>query len=135
MEKLNFKWGAVFNDNTLIQQFDQSGTEHKFQEVLDAQDRLVSFFIKSDLHHCIGIDLINGIIYVNSASNPIQELYTPKQDIRLIYFRRHVVTMGASEKQDRVTHCIGFQYRDVQGNNRKILAQIDEYGNVAFGGF
>lgn len=131
----NFKWHAVLKDGTQIDQIDQHGCEHLFQEVRDNFKQLVLFFITDTNGIKLTIDLIKGTLIIGNAQSRIEELKEIKENIRLIYFRRNKVTLsiGNDIQNHTVVQCVGFQYIDKLGNNRKIMAQIDEAGNILIG--
>lgn len=128
-------WHAVLKDKTQIDQVDQNGNEHLFQEVRDNFNHLALFFITENNKVKITVDLVRGLIYLGAPQEAIQELTEEKQNIRLVYYRRNKVTLGVgnSIQEKTVLQCVGLQYLDRSGSNRKILAQIDESGNILIG--
>jgi len=132
MKPLVFYWIAEFKDGTKINQFDNNGVEHRFQEIKDKIDNLCKFvLLKRDLSSYFSVNLIDGFITLNNYKTLDSNLIEKKNNIRLIFFRRH--TVGISEKGKELFHNIeyhlGFQYNDKLGNNRQIILQIDEKGN------
>ena len=130
MKSLSFYWMAEFS-NGVIFQF-ENGIEHKFQEVLDRINELEYFH----LYHKDGmsninfiVDLKKGLIKTLDAEEPkeIEE----KQNIRLIYFRRHRVTLTEAGKEvsHTITYHLGLQWNDNLGSNQKTILKIDEQGN------
>ena len=128
--KLSFVWQGLFSDGTKIEQFDKDGTEHKFKEIQDNFNKLIRFsLVNKDYSQCFTIDLQNGFIIYNNYRNI--QTKEEKQNIRLIYFRRHRVTLTEAGKEvsHTITYHLGYQYLDKLGNNRQIVLQIDEQGN------
>jgi hypothetical protein len=133
MISLSFTWVAIFSDNTKIEQF-ENGIENKFQLVKDKFDKLAYFNLTDKKGHMFTIDLINGRIGYNYLLLPYLEK-TNKQNVRLIFFRRHRVEIGTQdlkEKFHKITYHLGFQYLK-DGKNQKIILQIDEQGNWVLG--
>lgn len=139
---LDLIWTAVFNDKTLINQFDNYGTqteEHLFKEVLDNQEKLVKFVLKNIHTHIIYIvNLENGTI--NITLNGSEEL-EPDTDMlregsykyRLIYFRRvqrHFTPELIETEKPNITYFIGFQYTDSSSHNQKRFLKINSDGRL-----
>ena len=137
MNSLSFYWFALFNDNTVLPQFEDNGTENKFQKVIDRFADLKSFDIKhkeKDLD--IEVDLRHGVIYINDSQSNLDEFKkNEKTNIRLIYFRRHQVLFNASMQEigHKILYFIGYQYNDKEGQNCKVLLQLDAEGNIIVG--
>jgi hypothetical protein len=135
MDSLTFYWMAEFS-NGVIFQF-EDGREHKFQEVLDRINELEFFHLyhKDEmLEKNFIIDLKRGLIKTLDSQEP--ELIEPKENIRLIYFRRVKMQIGEhdlKEKSRTINYHLGFQYNDKLGNNRRIVLIIDEQGNWILG--
>jgi len=129
MKPLSFIWIALFKDNSKIEQFENK-IEHKFQEVKDKFDNLAYFNLTDRKGHMFTVDLINGRIGCNYLPLPYLEK-TDKQNIRLIYFRRHKVEMTEQliEKSHTIEYHLGLQWNDKEGNNRQIVLIIDKEGN------
>lgn len=134
MDSLTFYWMAEFK-NGVIFQF-EDGKEHKFKEVKDCINELEFFH----LYHKDGmsninfiVDLKRGLIKTLDSKEP--ETIEPKENIRLIYFRRHRVDLNQSgnEMGHSITYHLGFQYNDKLGNNRQIVLIIDKNGNWVTG--
>jgi hypothetical protein len=130
MDSLSFSWIALFNDNTKIEQFNEDGIENKFKLIQEKISELAYFNLTDKKGHFFTVDLINGRIGYNYLPLPYLEA-TDKQNIRLIFFRRHKVTLTESGKEVEhiVTYHLGFQYNDKNGNNRQIVLIIDSEGN------
>jgi len=136
MDSLSFYWKARFVDNSEISQFNKEGKETLFKEVKDKFDSLIYFYlIHKSLPICFTVDLINGLIFYNNHQKIDLNLIEKKENIRLIYFRRHTVelTENFKEKSHLIKYYIGFQYNDKLGNNRQIILQIDSEGNWVLG--
>jgi hypothetical protein len=128
MESLSFYWMAEFN-NGIVLQF-EDGIEHKFKEVQDRINELEFFHLhhkEKDLRFIV--DLKRGFIKFNDVEEP-KEL-EKKENIRLIFFRRHRVTLTEAGKEVShiITYHLGLQWNDNLGNNQKIILKIDEQGN------
>jgi len=133
--KLNLIWTARFRDNTILSQF-EGDKENKFKEVQDRFRELYHFSI----HHInkpltIGVDLIRGLIFLNQAQIADNDLIKTKDNIRLIFFRRHKVQLANNfvEKNHSITYFIGYQYTDKTGRNKKVIVQADQEGNIVIG--
>ena len=126
---LSFIWVAIFRDSSIISQFDVDGKEHLFKEVKDKFENLVYFNLTDRKGKLFTIDLIHGIIGYNYLALPYIEV-EPKENIRLIFFRRHKVEMTEQmvKKSHTIVYHLGFQYNR-NGKNRQIILQIDSEGN------
>jgi hypothetical protein len=81
------------------------------------------------------VDLINGRMGFNYLPLPYLEA-TEKENIRLIFFRRHQVKISERDLKElshTIEYHLGFQYNDKLGNNRQITLIIDEEGNWVLG--
>lgn len=134
MQELIFQWIALFKDNTKIEQFNENKTENKFQLVKDKFEDLAYFNLTDRKGHMFTVDLINGRIGYNYLPLPYLEK-TEKQNVRLIFFRRHKVeiTEKMMEKSHTIEYHLGFQYINKFGNNQKTILIIDEEGNWYLG--
>jgi hypothetical protein len=139
MNSLSFYWIAEFKDGTKINQFDNNGIEHRFQEIIkkDKFNNLSKFILlKKDLSYYFSVNLIEGFITLNDYKTVDPNLIEKKDNIRLIYFRRHTVKIGTQdlkEKEHTIEYHLGFQYNDKLGNNRQIVLIIDSKGNWVLG--
>ena len=140
MESLYFHWTAGFKDGTDLMQFNEDGTENKFKLVQEKINDLTIFYLyNKELSKIFIVDLQNGFISYGLMSlnknKQIELIKEEKQNIRLIFFRRHKVeiTENNIEKSHTIDYHIGFQYNDKLGNNRQIVLQIDEAGNWVLG--
>ena len=136
MAKLQFVWEAKFKDNSVIKQF-ENGTEHLFKEVKDRFNDLVLFSFKHiSKPLVVSVDLQKGLLFLNNAQTPYEDLIKEKIDIRLIVFRRHKVTTEFNtlkEVEHKLNYFIGYQYVNKHGNNRKVILQLDSEGNIIIG--
>lgn len=136
MNSLSFIWKAKFNDNYIIFQFNEDGTENLFKEVKNKFDDLKEFSIyNKDQSIIYTVDLIKGFIYNNKQNIDLDLLKEEKTNIRLIFFRRHRIEMTEKylEKSHNIIYFLGFQYNDKNNQNKKILLQIDSQGNFIIG--
>lgn len=131
MNSLSFTWVAIFQNGIKISQFDEKGQEHRFQEIKDRFKDLVYFNLTNRQGKLFQINLLQGIIGYNDILFPYRESKEIKKNIRLIFFRRHTVTLGenAAEQNHNIEYYLGFQFNDEKGNNRKIILIIDQEGN------
>jgi hypothetical protein len=134
---LNLTWTAYFDDNEVVKQYNDDGSENKFKIVQDKFDKLVAFTL-SHIHKPlqVQVDLRRGLIFINKANYISEELVnTKKKNVRLIYFRRNQVITDM--KGEIIAHYlyyfIGYQYNDVKGKNRQVVLNIDQEGNIAIG--
>jgi hypothetical protein len=131
---LTFFWKAFFADGSIIEQF-ENGIENKFQLIKDNFDKLIRFsLVNKDYSQCFTIDLQKGFIIYNNYRN-INTKIEKKENVRLIFFRRHRVTLTQEGKEmEHVIHYhLGFQYSDKNGNNRQIVLEINSEGNFILG--
>ena len=135
MKSLVFHWIAIFNDGTKIEQFNSDNTENRFKLVQDKMESLKFFNLTNKNGKLFSVNLKEGIIGYNDLILPYRISTEIKNNIRLIYFRRHRVTMTASGKESNheINYHLGFQYNDLNGNNRQIVLKIDEQGNWILG--
>jgi hypothetical protein len=126
---------AEFNNGVLFQF--ENGIEHKFKEVQDRINDLEFFH----LYHKDGmtninfiVDLKKGLIKTLDAEEPKE--IEKKENIRLIFFRRHKVTLTESGKEVEhiITYHLGFQWLDLNNQNRNIILQINENGDFIIDG-
>ena len=135
MPKLTFFWSSIFKDGSKIEQF-ENGIEHRFQEIKDRFNELVYFNLKNNAGKMFSVNLIEGLIGFNKLEFPYIEAKEKKNNVRLIFFRRHKVEIGTEdlkEKKHIITYHLGFQYNDKLGNNCKIVLIIDNEGNWILG--
>lgn len=137
MESLSFHWEVHLNDDRIIKQFDSEGRENLFQEVKDNFDKLVYFILfHKDKDMAYIVDLKNGVI-LSEWQDTIDEDFTKevKKNIRLIFFRRHRVSINfRGEETRQIRYFLGFQYLDQDNKNQRIIVQIDSEGNLVIGG-
>jgi len=136
IEPLDFSWKAIFNDETIIEQYDKNGTEHRFQEVKDRFSDLIIFqLINYKKEIIFTVDLINGNISKGIREEIPPDLITVKNNIRLIFFRRHKINfdMNITNKTELITNFIGYQYNDANNINHKVIMCIDKNGNFVIG--
>lgn len=132
---LSFIWIARFKDDTIIHQY-ENNTEHRFQEVLNRFSDLTYFTLYNKCGKVFTVDLINGLIFYDNHLKIEDDLLQEKRNnIRLIFFRRHrvLLTEKRIEKNDEIIYFLGFQYQDNQLNNRKIILQINSEGRFIVG--
>ena len=136
MNSLSFHWFVILKDGTKINQFDEDGKEHRFKEVKDKFDELVYFNLTNKCGKMFTVNLEQGIIGYNYLVLPYIKSKETKTNIRLIFFRRHTVSLTLNdlkEKQHDIIYFLGLQYNNKLGNNQKIILQIDEQGNFIIG--
>ena len=132
MNSLSFLWIAEFTNDSIFQT--ENGIEHRFQEVIDRFNELKYFHLyhkEKEIHFVV--DLTLGIITCNKKA---QVGLKEKNNIRLIYFRRHKKELSESFKEisHTIEYHLGFQYNDKLGNNRQIVLIIDSEGNFVVTG-
>jgi len=135
--ELKLLWKATLDNGVVLSQFNSNGTETKFQDVIDNFDNLDTFELKHvSIDLLIKVDLINGLITLNDYKSATPDnLKKQKHNIRLIYFRRNNVDINIKGEilRKTTTYFIGYQYNDINGQNRKVLLNIDELGNIILG--
>jgi len=130
ISNLVFHWIAIFNDGK-IEQF-ENGKEHLFKEVRDRMNDLVYFNLTDRKGHLFTVNLQNGLIGYNRLEFPYIETDEKKENIRLIFFRRHRIELGTNnleEKSHTIAYHLGCQYNDEYNHNHKIILEIDSEGN------
>jgi hypothetical protein len=134
----SFIWTAQFKEKNELCQFDfETGKENSFKEVKDNFNQLI-YFILWNKEKVFRVDLINGIIFFNTETQCKIDpdlLKEKKENIRLIYFSRHTMKMSSAgqEINHNLIYFLGFQYRDNNGFNRKIILQINSNGEFVIG--
>jgi len=133
MNSLTFHWFAMFNDGTVINQFDQEGKEHRFQEVKDKFSDLIFFNLTNNKDKFFTVDLKQGVVGCNNHPQSLNtESKETKKNIRLIFFRRRRKEIGCQDlkiKSESIKYHLGFQYNYEDGKNRQTILKIDEEGN------
>jgi len=134
IEPCSFFWISLFQDNSKIEQFNPDGSENRFQLVKDKMNELAYFNLTDRKGHFFTIDLINGRIGYNYLPLPYLEK-TDKQNIRLIFFRRHQMkmSMNGKLKSHNIEYHLGFQWQDFEKRNHKIILKIDNEGSWIIG--
>jgi len=133
--ELQIHWEAIFADGSSISQF-KNGEENLFKEVQNKYDSLLYFSLihKSKLIK-ITVDLKQGIISLNQATQLENVLVIGKNNTRLIYFRRNRVKLTNSEIiNHEIIYFLGYQYLDSNGRNKKVILQITQDGKIVIGG-
>ena len=132
----SFIWTAKFRNSEDICQYDfDTGIEKRFQLVKDNFSNL-EYFLLWNKDKVFTVDLINGLIYYNKELKEKLSCEEEKKNIRLIFFRRHQIKIKGLDLKETihtVEYHLGFQYTDKNGNNRKIILQIDSEGNFVLG--
>ena len=132
---LNFTWIAIFKDESIVEQF-QDNQEIKFQIVKDKFNDLDLFVLKHKTKPLqVVVNLRRGLIFWNDVQKVSDDLLKEKNNIRLIFFRRHVVDLGSTGKElaHKLMYFIGYQYTDNTGRNKKVVIQLDQNGNMIIG--
>lgn len=134
MKPFSFTWVACFSDSTTLEQYNQDGTENRFQLVKDKFDKLEAFMLTNkEGNKVFLVNLKKGSLNYNCIIDSESEEI--KQNIRLIYFRRNKIIFNS--KMEKQSHMIifhlGFQYINTVGQNRQTILQIDEQGNWTLG--
>jgi hypothetical protein len=135
MEALSFYWTAEFKDGSTIYQF-KNGTENKFQLVQDRFADLKTFLLyHKEKPILFVVDLIDGLVSTEILPAKVYEFNTKKQNIRLIYRRtvRRYLSESLKETGSDIWYLLGVQYNDYNGNNCKVILQIDKNGQFIIG--
>jgi len=90
---LSFIWTAGFKDGSDLMQFNEDGTENRFKLVKDRIEELKEFYLyNKDLSKIFTVNLDKGYISFGKTQTIQPDLLKEeKKNIRLIFFRRHVV--------------------------------------------
>lgn len=130
-------WSAVLEDGSVINQYDETGKEVLFKEVLEVQDRLINFALyNKNLNVAYVVDLKHGCIHFTMPGIPFvgareDMLRNDDEQYRLIYFREVERTFGSNlEEIDsaKIIFFLGFQYTDKNGRNHKRMIRIHPDG-------
>jgi hypothetical protein len=132
ISNLIYYWKAYFKDGSSISQFENE-LENRFKLVKEQFNDLIFFelYNKNNQEDRFIVDLERGFIFKNKITNYPESKET-KNNIRLIFFRRHTVNIGTvdlQEKSHNIIYFLGLQYNTEEGNNRKIILQINEDGS------
>jgi hypothetical protein len=133
----SFTWSAIFRNGSKTEQFNQDGTENLFRLVKDRFNELAYFNLKNNTGKMFTVNLIEGIIGYNRLEFPYIEAKEKKNNIRLIFFRRHFVTIGTGdlkEKKHTIEYHLGIQWTTLNNENRNIILQISENGEFIING-
>jgi len=130
MKSLSFFWIAIFKDGTKIEQF-QNNQEQLYKRIQEKKDELVYFNLTDRKGHLFTVDVVRGAIAFNDLTLSYREDIEKKENVRLIFFRRHQVdtTERGTIVAHRMWYHLGYQYNDNNGNNRKVILKIDSDGN------
>ena len=131
MNKLIFEWVAIFDDGTKLYQYDGE-KENLFQEVKNRFDNLIFFNLTNKEGKLFTVNLREGLIGYNDLIMPYRKSNEQKDNVRLVYFRRHKVEIGIKDLKQKshiIEYHLGMQYNDKEGNNHKIILIIDQEGN------
>ena len=132
ISSLSFIWNVILKNGSQINQFNEDGTENRFQLVKDKFNDLRYFNLTNHKGKLFTVDLMNGSIGYNYLPLSYIESKENKKNIRLIFFRRHQVTLGISDLKENshsIMYHLGYQYLDKNNCNRKIIIKIDKNGN------
>ena len=132
---LNYLWFAQFKDDSFINQVDDDNTEHRFEEVRLKIKELKIFVLynKNNINDKYIVDLENGNIYKNHIITSYSEKKEVKNNIRLIYFRRHRKYLSEKKVFADIRYYLGLQYLNSENKNCKTILQIDNNGNSIIG--
>jgi len=128
---LTFIWVALFNDGKIIRQFDADGSEHLFNEVKNNFDKLIRFsLVNKDSSKIFSIDLKKALIIYNNCNIDVKS-NEKKNNIRLIFFRRHRVELSSNfkEQNHHIEYHLGYQWASIDNQNRQVILIIDQEGN------
>ena len=130
---IRFFWSAKFLDGSVIRQIDKNNKEHLFKEVKDRFDDLGYFsLINKDKSKTFTVDLINGVIFYQNHQTIAEEfLKEKKNNVRLIFFRRHKVEINekGKEQSHTITYHLGVQWVTINNENRNLILQINGTGD------
>jgi len=126
-----FTWSALYADEKVLLQMDNSGTEHLFKEI--EQDKLVRFGICNGERHIV-VDLRNGRFYIDNIPIIIPKVSDEEnREYRLIYFRRVRKSIGTRPGMDgsETEHFIGFQ-TTIDGVNEQAMVSVVDADQIAY---
>lgn len=117
---LAYQWVATYKDGSSLKQF-EGDKEHMFSEI--DQDNLIIFSVeKLEGKNKLSVDLRTGVFYLNDVELAMVESngdtyslgkrITPKDIIKLIYFRRVIKTLNAEFQEigaAKILHFIGWE--------------------------
>ena len=131
---------AKFTDNTMFDEYDESGKARMFREVLNKQDELEKLEVHLDNGDIFGIDLTKGLFSVCKDEHTMYFYGLPQdfqaqhvlENIRVIYFVRGRVDFTFS-KLDNIPeqvefYALGFQATNTDGKNVQRFLAIQPNG-------
>ena len=121
ISNLVFLWIAVFKNGDTWHQ-----KNHSFKEIKQRMNELSKFTLYSyKLNKYFIANLLNASI---SDSNNNKIININNTNVRLIYFRRINGITNFNKTISEVSYFIGYQYKDIEQKNTKILIQIFNNG-------
>ena len=118
-----YKWLAVYNDGTSLDQFD--GSDERLFSDID-QNKLKKFVIYNGSNG-IDLDMLTGVFTINGSQISIDKRSNLDSDNRLIFFKRVRVDIGTTTIDENKTtrYFIGYQ-TTVDGVNKKVMLSVME---------
>lgn len=81
IEKEKYTWEAIYNDGTILKQFDDQGQFHQFKEI--DQDRLIAFRMVGDTTYTI--PFTKGMKLIHYYDNYTLNAKTPQENKFRVY--------------------------------------------------
>ena len=136
MLPLKLHWKVQFNDGTELKQFNND-KENSFQSVLDRFNEVNLFTLyHTERPFYVSVDTQKGLIFVNSDCHEYHGDKYNKKNIRLIFFRRHKISISSKldSKKEQLFYFIGYQYTTNSNKNKQVFLQISQDGKIVIGG-
>ena len=136
MLPLKLHWKVQFNDGTELKQFNNN-KENLFQDVLDRLNDITLFTLyHTERPFYVSVDTRKGLILVNNSCQDYYGNNNDKKNIRLIFFRRHRISISGrlKSKKEQLFYFIGYQYTTSSNKNKQVFLQINQEGHIAIGG-
>ena len=124
---LSYYWSAIFNENTIINQFDNDGNDRSFEEFKSKSGELAYFIlchIEKDIEFIV--DFVHKIVYKNSDKQKIIYIFKDQKSASLQYKRRHNTKFflkNLEQFSDTISYLIELQFE-----TKKIIVIIDNEG-------
>jgi hypothetical protein len=136
---MKYLFTAVYGDNGELKQTENDVSvlnpqKSSFYDVLEREktQKLTAFFLESE-SHLFGVNLENGLFYINGSWVSLNSDDFTGWPLRLIYYREvtRLFNLGGNQlSEPDIVFCIGFQTNGSNGKNVKRVLRIDESGFV-----
>jgi hypothetical protein len=127
IDNLSFLWVACdYNDNLFFQYLDKKETRFNKEWFTSSALKYFCLYHKENSLYFL-VDLVKGnLSFMNYEDKDNEE---KKNNIRLIYFRRNRIEITGDKQNHTIVYHLGYQYLDFQGNNKKVILEINSDGS------